>query len=83
MHAFTEQDVRIIREVQLRFDEFIPEPEKTEIWCPRCHTYVEQGRMPTEALMVAARCRCGTEAVLVSEYKKLDQDDWNRIANAI
>jgi hypothetical protein len=83
MCKLTEQDVRLIREVQLRFDEFISEPERTDIWCHRCQTYVEQGRMPTEAIMVAARCKCRTEAVRLEEYKKLNQDDWDQIINAI
>ena len=83
MYKFTEQDVRLIREVQLRFDEFISEPERTDIWCHRCQTYVEQGRMPTKSIVVAARWNCRTEAVLVSKYKKLSQDDWDRIINAI
>ena len=83
MYIFTEEDARVVREIQPRFDEFVSEPEKTDIWCPRCQTYVEQGRAPTEAIVVAARCKCRTEVVLVSKYEKLNQDDWDRIINAI
>jgi hypothetical protein len=54
MYQFSEEDARIIAEVHARFDEFITAPEKTDIWCPRCQSFVEQGRMPTTAIMVAA-----------------------------
>jgi hypothetical protein len=83
MYKFNEQDARVLQEIHLRFDEFISEPEKTDIWCPRCQTYVEQGRAPTQAMVVAARCKCRTEVMLVSKYEKLNQDDWDRICDAI
>lgn len=84
MLKMTEQDARMVREAQRRFDDFISEPERTDIWCHRCQTYVEQGRIPTKAdIWIAARCKCGTEVVRVSEYKKFDQDDWDQIINAI
>lgn len=84
MYAFSEEDVRIMRDIHFhsRFDEFIIEPERTDIWCSRCQSFVEQGRMPTEAIMVAARCKCRSESVLVDKYEKLNQDDWERIKNA-
>jgi hypothetical protein len=76
-------DWHISHEVQRQFDEFITDPDKTDVLCPRCQTYVEQARMPTETLIVAYRCKCGVEAVLLDEYKKLDPEDWHRITHAI
>ena len=90
MIKMIEEDARLIHEAQRRFDDFISEPERTDIWCHHCETYGEQGRIPTKDVMIVARCNCRTaagnrrvEAVLMSEYKKLDQDDWDRIINAI
>jgi hypothetical protein len=83
MYEFSEEDLRISAEVYTRFDEFITAPEKTDIWCPRCQSFVEQGRMPTTATKVAARCNCRIERVLVDKYEKLNHDDWDRIINAI
>ena len=83
MHRFTEQDARILGELHSRFDEFISAPEKTDVWCPRCQTYVQQGRAPTQAIVVAARCKCRTEVMLIDKYRELTPNDWRAIINAI
>src|SRR5215469_12845849 len=82
MRQLTEEDARIMQEAATRFDEFIVTPEKTDICCPRCHGRVEQGRLPTTAVIIAARCNCRirnhrrVERVSVPGYKILNQDDW-------
>jgi hypothetical protein len=91
MHQLSEEDVRISTEVCTRFEEFITAPEKTDFRCHRCQSLIQYGPLPTTATMMAYRCNCRmgskshrrVERVLVDEYKKLNEDDWDRIINAI
>jgi hypothetical protein len=91
MHQFSEEEVRISKEVCTRFEEFITAPEKTDFQCPLCQSFVEYGPLPTTTVMMAYRCNCRigpkghrrVERVLVDKYEKLNQDDWDRIINAI
>ena len=78
-------------EVCTRLEEFITAWEKTDFRCPLCQSFVEYGPLPTTAIMVAYRCNCRigskghrrVERVLVDKYKKLTQEDWDRIIEAI
>jgi hypothetical protein len=91
MHQFSEEDVCISKEVCTRFEEFITAPEKTDFRCPLCQSFIEYGPLPTTAIMMAYRCNCRigskghrrVERVFVDKYERLNQDDWDRIINAI
>jgi hypothetical protein len=58
--------------------------KKLHFGAPGGDSFIEYGPLPTLAQIMAYRCDCGTERVLVDDCTKpLTPDDWDKIINAI